>query len=238
MGFFPEPVDDTAAALMAKTLFDALKGKGGKIRTGTMKGWIRALSRLYKEFGEEMVNLVVDWYIKHKGEDYVPIANSGETFALKFPAIKRAMDTEDECSLFQMDAFSKATAERISRDLPLPVEINARLPLLVMRSIDQWAVFLGKMQRRQTLVKNIYEREFGFLSKILTRSPVFITNWFELIHKKYGHLRSYTGPVMTLSFRPDSKLFRDHFWRDWSMEWSGDPLAFDTLLSDLCQKEF
>lgn len=69
------------------------KQKNVKIDNRKIAAWAKSLSLLNKNDGVEVerIDKVLDWYGLHFGEDYIPVAESGQTLREKFLRIESAM---------------------------------------------------------------------------------------------------------------------------------------------------
>jgi len=235
--FFPdkEPQTDGQLKMWANMLFDAVREHFPimitKSKPQVIKGWYRSFAALRTQRGPEEVDRVVNWYCQHMKEQYVPKAYSGMVFKSKFDRIKSAMETgESEDEVVPIEAV------RISRsllnDYDFPAEIRSMLPIIVARTMSRWLVFCEKMRQFQGP-----ERSRVFLLRILKfYAPEFAKGWCIHLHRKYGRLESFTGPVLTLAWKPEHPDFLDSFWRLWSGQWTCQNHAFDLLLEELLKE--
>lgn len=238
MGFFQDSnrvVTQSKSEVLAEScsqrLYNALLSTGkAQPKPEHIKSWSKAFLLLLKHKGENGLLPVLDWYISHIKDEFVPQAYSGDGFRQKYDAILKAMETSDDIPAEKIDARYVKLANKLANSLTYPVQITACLPVIAQRSADRWSEFSENME--VVALKRKKEREERFVSEIENNyGQLFVENWLELIGIKYGHLICYTGPVLGLAFKADNKNFRQFFWLKWSAEWSGDPTAFLGLLN-------
>jgi hypothetical protein len=204
----------------------------GKIREKHLQLWMRQFILLRKEHGSELVGKVLDWYTQHIGEEFVPVAYSGQSFKVKFQAIKRAMETTDFAEV-EPTYLAQKMADGMTNLNPYPIEILSRLPVLIQKTMDSWDKFTESCVKYATY-GNPTDRDMSFLeSIIILHSHNFVPEWWSLVSHKLHGLKTYAGNVNTWVFHPDSQLFLDSFWRRWSMDRSGVPTTFDRLLEEI-----
>jgi len=238
MGFFKDRFDQSnnTSSKLCRDLATKIKRaiqNHNKRPSGGMLVWVRTLARLREEKTEDTLVRVIDWYSKHIGEEFVPRALSPRVFYDRFDSLHKAMLTSDDPSELILPENLKL-AHNLDRDYVFPIEVRSALPLLVQRSRDNWIAFLKELDE----FKCDSERDSRFITNVFfAHAPYFIHRWFGMIAVKYGSMEHFTGPVMSLAFRANSKLFKDSFWRDWSMAWSGSPWTFDNLLDRFLLQE-
>jgi hypothetical protein len=203
------------------------KNKGGF----TPKDWSKTLLTFIEASKASDMVHVMNWYCCHIGEQYVPEAFSAKGFVEKYDAIKRAMEREGSDEPDQVSQLSLDIAEDIKRNIGrFPVEIESQLGMLVEKSRLNWRKFVKKMESYNGTIRNK-----TLINVVLTRMDTgsFAQQWFYLIHQKHGFKKNYTGRVLDLVFKPDSKLFLESLWRECAVSWSGAPCIFDSLLEEL-----
>lgn len=98
--FFEEKQEATSfSAELAELLYKSLKQAGKILRKP--KGWSLAFQKLEneltdnlgekREIARQRIKKVLDWYLEHLGEAYIPVAFSAGTFREKFLQIEEAM---------------------------------------------------------------------------------------------------------------------------------------------------
>jgi hypothetical protein len=231
--FTPEPPESDALR-WARLLANAIaKGSFKQPRKNTVKNWSKFLTTLSRRVEPAVVDRVLAWYIQHRGEEFCPVADSGMQFRFKFDQIRKAMETSDDPTE-EISQRDRDLAEYLANNYVFPVEIAVRLPVIVQKTRKDWDAFCDRINNR--VEKD--SRKARFLIRVLEQhAPLFPQNWVFHLHKKYGHLQSYTASPHHLVWRPESQTFRDSFWRAWSAEWCSDPGAFDGLLKDLVKQE-
>ena len=240
--FFSENVVDTQLLHWSEQLLKAILAKR-KIRhdEGTVGRWAKQYLRLVaKKYGHERVGKVLEWYCQHVGEQFVPLCLNAEAFRIHFLRLEQCMvHADDTAPAPGQEAL--LLAERLKFDYRFPVEIEARLPVLAQLSRDNWLKFWQLMHHSYTSglnAKRARLREVEFLQFVLNsqRTP-FVEAWLVFLSRKFHSTRNYTSAVLALAFRPSHPWFQEHFWWQWSREWSGDHRAFDGLLEQLLKGE-
>jgi hypothetical protein len=178
------------------------------------------------------MELVCRWYTANLGKEGTPQAFSGSTFEKKFRAIIAAMERANDRPVNEEETQEVISSsvmrlgQHISRQFTFPPQIVDSLTMLVVRTDRRWKDFLDRISR-----SDFEKREDLFRAWIiLHHAHSFVTEWFGMIHDRYGHLEKYSGPIMFLAFRMDHTLFRLQFWHSWSYEYSGRTQTFDPLL--------
>lgn len=227
--------NDAQAVTWAHKLREALKQKKKSSAVFVVKSNVKELIHLRKSVDATRIESVLTWFCEHMGEDYCPTAGSARHFRMKFDQIERAYSTADRPEE-EVSQGSKARARDLLNEHNFPIEISARLPVLVERTQKEWTLFCAKMKDKWNLLE-VQSREYAFLDEIMASHwMVFVDNWFILLSNKFGRLKNYTGPVHSLAFKPSSQMFRESFWMCWSQYWSTDPHAFDDLLEGLLKE--
>lgn len=225
---------------LAQRLYNALKVKRIVSSRYSQKAWQKELEWLCSKHETQRVEMVLSWYCSHIGEEFVPQANSAIKFRLKFPQIVAAMERSDSSPSEQVSTINQARADRLANDLPWPVEIKTKLPTLVQRTATNWINWMAKIHAfriSKSSFTNKTDRWGRFLLEIVVDTHHFVDQWFLLLSTKYGRMEHYIGPVLSLAFKPESQMFKNSFWREWSARWTGDPTTFDPLLVELLQQQ-
>ncbi len=236
-GIFDQPKKVDAFALsLAKSLFKAVKSSRRlkvKPKPDRVIPWGRLFELWLTEENEERVERVLEWYCKNINKDGCPQAYAAQGFKDKFEQIAKHAEKEaDEVETIQ--ERNMLTASKLTDELEWPVEIRTRLPVIIQRTRQSWEKFCKVMQGKCTLA---VARKAGFLERVLAQSGSFTDIWMVVLSQKYGWMQRFTGSPLDLAFRPDSILFKESFWRSWSMDYCTDPKAFDGLLEELLKKE-
>src|SRR5262245_12182334 len=92
MGFLnqSEPIEYDPDYANAQCLEQALKAKG-KLRAKNTKESLSHFRLLRLKYGQEKVWEVLNWYVNHIGEQYIPHAFSSLAFRKKFESLQDAM---------------------------------------------------------------------------------------------------------------------------------------------------
>lgn len=233
MAFFPEqePKRDKQTTAWAERLYKALAPKyaGRSLKPSLVSGWANTFAKIRKDHGADKVEAVLTWYIANKDKAYTPWVSHAKSFQEKFRNLEKAMQREGKYELISPEVQAKA--ESIANWGSWPPEILSHLPALVQRTTDNWKEFCDKLV---SLDCSGHERWTAFTAHVINVSaPVFIHNWFTLIHKRLAGKENYLGPPMTLAFTSTSDTFRDSFWRGLAWNWTGEWQAFDDLLEKL-----
>ncbi len=80
------------AETMANRLYIGVHKKNKIMRRPSLLQWRKEFAHLLQEAGPARVKKVLDWYLLHIGEDYVPEAFCAKTFKDKFIKIEGAME--------------------------------------------------------------------------------------------------------------------------------------------------
>lgn len=232
MPFFSAKEDKQCAEWVRK-LYAIIVCHNKLAKRPNLKVWSSEFSKLRKAHTAETVESVLKWYCENFGNEFVPVCWSAATFREKFLQIKRAMDTSDDVT----EAISPRNgdlAKRLMLEFPFPPEIAANLPLIVQRTRQNWESFCARMKQWVTQHSDGKpSREEQFMAVTVNSQTLFVEDWVSLIGQKYGRMSHYTGPALSLAFKPESKAFVESFWRKWAFDWSGNPRAFDSLLDQL-----
>lgn len=224
MTFYKEDVDQQVID-WHKRLRDALIAKK-MYKTALLVKSVNEFRVLKKTYPEDKIDLVLDWYCKHAGEEFVPRVDGAKAFRMKFEDIVRAMEREG--GVRQVSAEAELMAKEALAINAWPVEVASVLPQIVQKSLDEWrlfSLFLSEIQETE-FVKNVCQYF----------SIHFVDVWLATLHIKFGYREHYIGNPMDLAFSPSKSLFRESFWRKWSYQWTTQPNQFDKLLDDLLLK--
>ncbi len=227
--FFPEkkqPIKDEQALCWSNTLYECVrKHRTHRMNRKHIAHWSKSFVSLKKKYDPDIIESVLNWYILHYGEDFIPVANNGEAFAAKFDSIHKAMAIDDE----QPDQQASMEALHYLNECKFPPEIASKLACIITKTRSEWNKFLDKVESHRC-----HTREADFLNRILNLyTHNFVSDWILFLCNKYGYLDNYTMPTSTLPFKPTSPWFKQSFWHKWSQEWCGSPIAFDNLLMEL-----
>lgn len=233
MAFFPEKLKNKLDTAWARALRDAVQKHGRAVKIQSLSNWTDNFTKLRQEKGPDLVGKVLVWYIENMGKEFVPQAYTAGVFRVKFDQIKQAMERTEDIPE-EIDQRSKNLAEWIANDHPFPVEILAKLPQIAKKTKERWDRFCEVI----TTEYANDARGSDFILHILNLYGFcFVEDWILGLSKRLGHTPHYTGPIMSLAWKLDSIWFRESFWRQWSLEWSGDPLTFDDLLDRLIKEQ-
>lgn len=101
-GFFSDSESDSESSVVseraydvAKTLYRGLALKRKVFRQHHMPSWAKALQAVLDHFEKDEVIKVIEWYVAHIDDDFMPQAYSAKTFVDKFAAIYRAYSKAD-----------------------------------------------------------------------------------------------------------------------------------------------
>lgn len=235
MAFFDAKPKDPQAKEWGKRLYSTLIAAKRHVGRGTMQGvaWTQQFIMLKKEHGEEKVKRVLEWYLEHMNDEFVPQANSGTAFRFKFSQIAAAM--ERDSSVVEVDKWSKGLAEKLANQFSWPVEVLACLPQIISLTRKRCHEFFDKM--------NDYpfgegSREVEFAAHLLADKACFFVNeWMRHLGIMLDGKEHYLGIPLRLAFHPESKGFKDSFWAQWSVEYCASFEAFDHVLEKLNEQK-
>jgi hypothetical protein len=163
------------------------------------------------------------------GEEHIPHAFSASSFRLKFPAIKKAMETADVGLKEVIDDDTKKRVDLFLDAYNWPIEIRVALPQIMQRSKDNWTKLKTNLYKLESS-----NREGLFIDSVInSKVYTFLSEWICFLGIKYNNLEHFTGNVNKLHFDIKSDLFYKSFWCEWCRNWTGDEHAFDSLLSKL-----
>lgn len=231
MGLLPEAKrGDPQCRLWATQLRDALKKRGRITMSVKLEPWEKEFQKLRRDRGYKEIDRVLWWYIQHMTEDYIPQVHDALSFKEKFARIKEAMDRSEVPETETVSDQARRVSEKFLNDNRMPPEIAIQLTIITQRTMNAWDSFLDGMEPHS-------RREEKFCEHVTTNyGATFVVDWLNALSHRYGYMPNYAGSVLTLAFRPASHLFRDSFWRKWSLDWTGEAETFDALLLRLIAK--
>lgn len=228
MFFVETQQSDDPCMVLAQQLYTTARMLGSKhLKKSALPGWARMLRVLASTHTLERVQAVMAWYEKNALRDFVPQAKSAHAFVSKFDNIVQTMEGSDDTVIVGHESLR--VARRLLDHLEFPPEIASRLAVLVQRTRQAWDSFAERI-----LDQKVNDREYNFLTRVLeVHGRTFHYDWFVFLNQKYGRSPRYVASPDYLVFRPTSTWFRESFWRRWSQDWCGSPIAFEALLDKL-----
>lgn len=246
MAFMPEESTSQfykLAQQLTKQLH-AVVGPDRKVKV-SFEAWNKEFDILLRHKGEADVKPLLDWYCKNHGKQYVPVVTTAKMFREKYNAIEAAR-SRDVGSVTTTDEHT-AIAVKLAQSYDWPVEIINYLPAIVKVTIDNWRKFLKlvgsrvedmKQMQNQVPAKDrlMYDREMHFLYKVVLEKHNFLHEWFHILNESVKGYEHYHGNPKMLAFSIDCDRFKYSFWQEWTVQWTGRILVFDSLLRDLIEE--
>lgn len=246
MAFMPE--ESSPTLVLAQILTKQLHKVVAPDRKATVSfiAWNKEFDILLRQKGEAEVRQKLDWYCKNHGKPYVPVVTTAKMFRDKFQQIDAAMSRDMNPNNTSVDE-NQAFVDRVLNSCDWPVEIIPYLPAIVKVTIANWKNFLKLVGSRVEDMKQMlnqvpakdrlmYEREMNFLHKVVLEKHHFLYDWFGVLAETFRNQKHYHGSPKMLAFSIDSERFKFSFWEEWSKQWTGRILVFDSLLKDLIEE--
>jgi hypothetical protein len=130
---------------MAILLYGALKSNtmlARSIRAPSMSSWGEQFRILKKIVNPNEIEMVLEWYIKHLKDEYVPKALSAKAFRMKFDSIAEAMKRDSKAPLNDL-AISKDALVRAAKydELNWPTKERDMVPAFIQISMNNYRTF-------------------------------------------------------------------------------------------------
>lgn len=218
---------------MAKQLLDAVKSHGKLQRPPDMDAWAMQFKRLVRAFPKGTVQTALSWYCNHLQEKGVPRLYSAQSFRKRFSDILTLAAQADDPSEIVPQEIRKLS-NRLVNELNFPLEIRANLPIILKRTEEGTQKLIQTIHsNKERLWPDPQSRERQFLSWIGVLLPYLPESWGVMLHERFGFMQHYGQPPLRLVLRPDHPLFRDQFWRVWSLEYTGHATTHDDTLQQI-----
>lgn len=223
MGFvdMPKPNISPFNLKCSHRLADVVRKQRKVMRPIYPKVWARDFAKLRSVDGlkKKHIRKVLDWYLLHLGEEYIPQAYSAKGFREKFEAIERAMlrDQKRNPQLTISDLAKEIAGN--CRNVNWPKGSDAKLPIAVQLSLDNFVKLhkahseygkeLEKLSRNKSA--NISLCSFWMtMSTELHNAKSFIMRWFTIyIHKRRAKWKDWNGDLVKDAFSKDHPFFQE-----------------------------
>lgn len=135
----PEPCDETWSTALKDQVIKRGLVQGRKI---SPKKWVDEFRLLRAEVGDNTrIDKVMEWYLNHIGDQFVPEAFSGKAFRAKFLQIERAMKKDEKRNPnIPIEDSSKELIKWVGR-LHWRNGSEKQLPIVVQLSLNNWQQF-------------------------------------------------------------------------------------------------
>jgi hypothetical protein len=148
-------------------LEEAIRLKRKIFRKVNIHQWTKHLQKLRIEDGIKKKRLkeVLNWYILHFGEKYVPQIYSAESFREKFLFVEDAKKRieGEEPEQIEITPTAKKVVQRLNEYLTWPKGSDNQLSTIVQKSLDNYQVFLEKhraIKKKTLFIKYLKEGSY------------------------------------------------------------------------------
>jgi hypothetical protein len=223
---------------MATILHNALRQRRLVVKPSMPKSWVIPFRTLCRERDKARVLEILTWYCEHLAEEFVPQAYTATAFLTKFPQIERSFETSDDNAVIRPDERAKTLAIQLLNELEFPPEVVGLLPSIVFRTRKRWIEFIGTAcDIPEDQLPEPSTRHRMFLEQLRDSIHDFVVQWCVVMSQRLYKLEHYSHPPLGLAFHPDSQVFRNSFWQNWSRSWTGSAHTYDSLLDWLIANE-
>lgn len=188
------------------------------------------------------IDLALDWLSKNFDKDYTPRLFSASGFRRKFRAIQAAMQRDPDAGIVITDQCKKL----VLRDMVYwnwPKGAQDQLHETVQRSMNAYVDFrarvlnlLGQARSHRLRIGRDKQKALAnFIPQVLSKLmsvDTFVENWMHAVHRMVWRWDDWSGDLVALSFKPNSKKFYG-MGCDWALEWCGDHKRWQLLMEQL-----
>lgn len=180
------------------------------------------------------IDLILDWYVNHFGEEFVPQVYSAKAFRDKFLALENAMGRCVEV-VGELSDDAKRIVASLNRK-GWPKGSKEQLPAVVQSSLAEYVKFKDKLRdvvndrTKVPIPQPIKRFAHNLLSARLGTAVTFIENWMLAVHKQISEWTAWSGQLKQFRFCPESKRFAQ-MGREWSTRYTGSGRQWDLLIN-------
>lgn len=227
---------DSIAARCAIKLYNAIKAKRKLTARADITKWEEHFQLLIDMWSEVDIENAVDWYITRIGDKGIPQILSAEGFKKKYTSIKLKMGEDEEIEVSQ-DA--KDIAMQLA-PMNWPQGSDYTLPIMVERSMVNYLVFIGKIEKLKSklmLNKNGHDSMLHLLQFFRQRRYLgfvrnFLFNWFAQVNLQINNWPDWSGSLRSFIFSEDSAMF-NRMGRGWTYDYFHNSKYWDQLMKEI-----
>ncbi len=213
--------------------------KGRGVTRWSKRSWANEFRKLQSTDGvaADRIGVVLEWYGKHMGGQYVPQAWCAESFRKKFVAIEGAMQRHKDTTKVYAPTDETLAIYNEVRTEAWPNGSIKDLPRLVVESYDNYKAWYAKFRRLSLdKVPNASHsaiQRFAEHIKLEVGHPTKFIKWWVLeVQKKIANWDGWDGSLPPYVWRADHTMFAKAGAK-WSKEWDGQtkwwPLLCDVI---------
>ncbi len=204
-------------------------------RPSTWANHIRLL-RTRDAIPEIDIRQVMEWYVAHMGEEYVPEVYSGEAFRRKFAAIESRVG-RDLVGNVVVGQDAQGIAMRLTA-IGWPAGCREHIPAatqVCLAAYTEWFV------KRDAFITKLSQDNFTFdrvaewarhlklgrhLQQTMPSATHFVQQWMEGVYARVKGWDGWNGDFTPLLFHSGAKKFR-RMGRAWAEKYANDPDRWD-----------
>ena len=240
---FGKKIEPTFDERLAKKLFECLLNKRKIMRSVKINKWSRVFKSIRTEEGIEKPRIkeVLNWYIDHISEKYIPQAYSAQSFKDKFFKIETAMERNKPKEKIEITEDATDIYNKL-KTYGWPKGSKNDLEEAIQITLNNYRVFLKKHKNFiKTHPEDIDNNDGTFtsdglvtfantLNHTVIHSPVvFVTNWFLRINGKITNWPNWGGNLLGMVFEEDSAEF-NMMGRQRAEEYCNNPKRWDKYI--------
>lgn len=237
----PNDFDVDAAAALEKAVRRLPQRKTG-INGAKPSTWIEHLRllRVKDKIPQKDISRVMEWYTAHIGEEFVPMAFSGEAFRKKWEALERACDRDKIMAVTEITPQAIAVADRLKM-LGWPKGSAKTLPGATQACLTAYAAwsarrtaFTARLEAGNLLgyTKDVLKRLLSFgrhLKNIVPGGEHFVDGWLRGVHGRVHEWVEWNGNLNYDIFTPTHKRFTA-IGRGWAQAYANDSMWWDQFI--------
>lgn len=249
-GFFQETTDIGPFKELAKQLHKILAQRRMVKRLPNITAWACDLKKLHIQDGVSYddINLVIQWYSKCCGQQYIPRVCSASTFRKKFDSLFSAMDSKNRDESFIPSKQAMSIADRLKTKGWPPKALEA-LPIVIEKSIcfvtitqKQMSVLktklvtqnekldntIGKVKAQRNKDHQINIHIISLLNHLDQKigAPLnFVEMWFSQVHLKIKNWSTWNGNLQSYILDSSNDSFK-RCMMEYTNKWCSDPTRY------------
>lgn len=221
--------EDDWATKSAKRLKDALASSGKLQTRPSIQTWAQEFWRLSSTTPTDRIDWVLNWYIDHIQDPYVPRAFSAVSFRRKYAQIIQAMKRAGVSEKQDHEKHARIT-ERLLGDI-YPIGWPFNTPTMILHAISASVANYEDWRGRVSRVAEGSDRLARFAAHVLNRSgPTIIamSAWWRAAHGEAHNRPSWSGDLSPYIWAVGSERV-NAMGRQLSAEYSGSCLLWNEL---------
>lgn len=163
---------------------------------------IRKLRESLSDGAESRITQVLDWYVRHIGKEYIPVAFSAEAFRRKFDQIEAAAKrAEARTPTATITDEARSIVKRLTMK-QWPTGSGADLATVVQLSLNNYRDFLTKVRQANPVRKATKDFQKHILDKWRYVEDA-IQSWFTTVWDRLKRWKDWNGSLAQWVWRFD-----------------------------------